>query len=311
MRFFSDMRIRDKIFDGHLLTILAGVGVAVVSWQYLTATDERFEQAVGRDVPDILVLGHLRDKAAALIHAVDAFASRTAVNQLRTGSSGLAANERTALQDAERDFAGFLAAFAGDLRAAQVDAADARYQILATGNDLLSVPKGLATRAQRGAGAAVLLEIAEEFDASASQFRSLIDGAIASEERALATMHEETREAQTQATWLIGSGIFVLIILMLASGYTIANRLAQPVMRLRAAMARVGEGDLAVIEEISTGDEVGALGDAIRAMVNRLQEAGKELSESEVKFRTLLGNIPGVFYRCANDADYTMEFISA
>ena len=69
MRFFNDMRIRDKIFVGYLLAIMAVIGVAVVSWRYLTATDQRFEQAVGRDVPEILVLGHLRDKAAALIHA--------------------------------------------------------------------------------------------------------------------------------------------------------------------------------------------------------------------------------------------------
>jgi PAS domain S-box-containing protein len=75
-------------------------------------------------------------------------------------------------------------------------------------------------------------------------------------------------------------------------------------------MARVGEGDFAAIEEISRRDEVGELVDAIRAMVNKLHEAGKELGESEVKFRTLVGNIPGVFYRCANDAAYTMEFIS-
>jgi PAS domain S-box-containing protein len=311
MRFFNDMRIRDKIFVGYLLAIIAVIGVAVVSWRYLTATDQRFEQAVGRDVPEILVLGHLRDKAAALIHAVDAFASRTAVNQLRTGSSGLAGAERAALQDAERDLAGFLAALAGDLRAAHVDAADTRNQILAAGNALLSVPKNLATRAQRGAGAAELLQIAEEFDASASRFRSLIDGAIAGEERALATMHEETRAAQSQATWLIGSGIAFLILVMLASGYTIANRIAQPVMRLRAAMTRIGEGDLVAIEEVSTRDEVGELARAIGAMVSKLQESAKELSESEVKFRTLLGNIPGVFYRCANDAAYTMEFISA
>jgi PAS domain S-box-containing protein len=311
MRFFNDMRIRDKIFVGYLLAIIAVIGVAVVSWRYLTATDQRFEQAVGRDVPEILVLGHLRDKAAALIHAVDAFASRTAVNQLRTGSSGLAGAERAALQDAERDLAGFLAALAGDLRAAHVDAADTRNQILAAGNSLLSVPKNLATRAQRGAGAAELLQIAEEFDASASRFRSLIDGAIAGEERALATMHEETRAAQSQATWLIGSSIAFLVLVMLASGYTIANRIAQPVMRLRAAMTRIGEGDLVAIEEVSTRDEVGELARAIGAMVSKLQEAAKELSESEVKFRTLLGNIPGVFYRCANDAAYTMEFISA
>ena len=310
MRFFNNMRIRDKIFVGYLLAILAVVGVAALSWRYLTATDERFEQAVGRDVPQIRVLEHLRDKAAALIHAVDVFASRTAVNQLRAGSTDTLTAKRAAMQDAERDLAAFLAALAGDLRAAHASEADPRNQILAAGAAVLDASKGLIARADNGATANDLLEIAEDFDASASQFRTLIDGAIASEERALATMHEETRAAQGQATWLIGGGVLVLILVMLACGYTIANRIAQPIVRLRAAMVRVGEGDLAAIEESSTRDEVGSLVDAIRAMVGRLQEASKELGESEVKFRTLVGNIPGVFYRCANDAAYTMEFIS-
>jgi len=310
MRFFNNMRIRDKIFVGYLLAILAVVGVAALSWRYLTATDERFEQAVGRDVPQIRVLEHLRDKAAALIHAVDVFASRTAVNQLRAGSTDTLTAKRAAMQDAERDLAAFLAALAGDLRAAHAGEADPRNQILAAGAAVLDASKGLVARADNGATANDLLEIAEDFDVSASQFRTLIDGAIASEERALATMHEETRAAQGQATWLIGGGVLVLILVMLACGYTIANRIAQPIVRLRAAMVRVGEGDLAAIEESSTRDEVGSLVDAIRAMVGRLQEASKELGESEVKFRTLVGNIPGVFYRCANDAAYTMEFIS-
>src|SRR5262249_59287296 len=34
------------------------------------------------------------------------------------------------------------------------------------------------------------------------------------------------------------------------------------------------------------------------------------LKVGETKFRTLISNIPGVAYRCADDADYTMEFIS-
>ena len=310
MRFFNNMRIRDKIFVGYLMAMLAVVGVAIPSWRYLAATDQRFEQALGRDVPQLLALWHLRDKAATLIHAVDVFAGRMAANQLRTGDSNSLAAERTAMQDAERDLAGFLAAFAGDLRSAHISATDPRSQILAAGDAVLSIPKGLSARADSGATANELLEIAEGFDTSAIQFCSLIDGAIANEERALATMHEETRDAQAQATWLIGSGILCLILVMLACGYTIANRIAQPIVRLRAAMTRVGEGDFAAIEELSTRDEVGALVDAIRAMVNKLQEAGKELGESEVKFRTLVGNIPGVFYRCANDTAYTMEFIS-
>src|SRR5882672_6170911 len=87
MRFFNNMRIRDKIFVGYLMAMLAVLGVAIPSWRYLAATDQRFEQALGRDVPQLLALEHLRDKAATLIHAVDVFAGRMAVDQLRTGDS--------------------------------------------------------------------------------------------------------------------------------------------------------------------------------------------------------------------------------
>jgi PAS domain S-box-containing protein len=41
-----------------------------------------------------------------------------------------------------------------------------------------------------------------------------------------------------------------------------------------------------------------------------IAERTAALRVGETKFRTLISNIPGVAYRCADDADYTMEFIS-
>jgi len=38
--------------------------------------------------------------------------------------------------------------------------------------------------------------------------------------------------------------------------------------------------------------------------------AEEALRESERKMFTLLGNLPGIAYRCRNDRDWTMEFIS-
>ena len=38
--------------------------------------------------------------------------------------------------------------------------------------------------------------------------------------------------------------------------------------------------------------------------------AEKALRQSEQRFRTLVSNIPGIVYRCANDPEWTMEFIS-
>ncbi|MGH8247876.1 MAG: hypothetical protein ACREUU_15760, partial [Gammaproteobacteria bacterium] len=71
MRFFNDMRIRNKIFVGYLTAVLAVVGVAILSWRHMAATDEQFQQVLGRDMPQILALEHLRDSGMTLIHAVD------------------------------------------------------------------------------------------------------------------------------------------------------------------------------------------------------------------------------------------------
>src|SRR5262249_17218527 len=48
----------------------------------------------------------------------------------------------------------------------------------------------------------------------------------------------------------------------------------------------------------------------IRADITESRRMEAELRESEARFRTLLSNVPGACYRCAYDADYTMEFIS-
>ncbi len=311
MRFFNDMRIRNKIFVGYLTAVLAVVGVAILSWRHMAATDEQFQQMLGRDIPQILALEHLRDSGMTLIHAVDVFANRTAVNRLRTYTLNTLEAERADMRDAEHDLAIALMSFAGTLQRAEVPETDPRRQALAAGGEILGYPAALLATADRGATVSELVEVSRNFDSSADKFRSLIDRAIDREEVALRDLRAETRGASERATWEIGSGILIVILLTLAGGYLIANRIARPVIRLRSAMTRIGEGDYTAIEEEASRDEVGELVAACRSMVDQLHKSALELRESELKFRTLVGNIPGVFYRCANDAAYTMEFISS
>ena len=44
--------------------------------------------------------------------------------------------------------------------------------------------------------------------------------------------------------------------------------------------------------------------------ITKRKEAEKQLSELQRKLSTLLNNLPGIAYRCANDRNWTMEFIS-
>ncbi|HRW62222.1 MAG TPA: PAS domain S-box protein [Bacteroidales bacterium] len=64
-------------------------------------------------------------------------------------------------------------------------------------------------------------------------------------------------------------------------------------------------------EEIkSVNEELNAVNDDLQARVDEIKKLNDNLKESEEKFRTLVRNIPGVVYRCYNDEDWTMQFIS-
>jgi PAS domain S-box-containing protein len=310
MGVFSHMRIRNKIFVGYLAAILAVIGVAALSWSHMRATDDRFRQVLGDTVPRILLLEQVRDKGTTLIDAVNTYANRTAVNRLRTYTVSSLESERRSVQNAERELANVLAPLAGDLREGGLDEADPRRQVLAASVEILGYPADLLRRVEDGATVNELLGVAAQFDASVQKFRALIDRAIGREELALAQLHQDEQKDGARAIWALGAGIFLVIVLTLVGGYSIADRIARPVVALQSVMARVGDGDFSVGESTATRDEVGQLLQTFRGMVVKLQDAAGNLRESEVKFRTMLSNIPGVCYRCANDAAYTMEFIS-
>ena len=58
----------------------------------------------------------------------------------------------------------------------------------------------------------------------------------------------------------------------------------------------------------STGAVVGV--SAIGQDITDRKRAEAAIRESEEQFRALVGNVPGVIFRCALDADWTMEFLS-
>jgi PAS domain S-box-containing protein len=118
---------------------------------------------------------------------------------------------------------------------------------------------------------------------------------------------------------LVLAGLTALLAVALAG--LIGRGISKSLAGMSTTMTELASSNLDVaIPGLGRRDEVGAMAKAVqvfkdnaiehRRLVEERDRQAQELKTSEQKFRTLIGNIPGACYRCANDAAYTVEFMS-
>ncbi|HTO85528.1 MAG TPA: ATP-binding protein [Methylomirabilota bacterium] len=125
-------------------------------------------------------------------------------------------------------------------------------------------------------------------------------------------------ESRLWWTLSLAAGIASLAVLLAA---LIGRGISRSLTRMSSTMTQLAASHLDVaIPGLGRRDEVGAMANAAqvfkdnaienRRLVEERARQAQELRVSEQKFRSLIGNIPGACYRCANDAVYTIEFMS-
>ncbi len=102
--------------------------------------------------------------------------------------------------------------------------------------------------------------------------------------------------------WLLAGMLIAAVVVALVSFY-LARSITKPVASLTRATKKVAEGDFSFRVKVASDDEVGTLATAFNEM-------SRELEESQRILTTLMANLPGMAYRCMNDKDWTMEFVS-
>ncbi len=109
-----------------------------------------------------------------------------------------------------------------------------------------------------------------------------------------------------------------LIIVAVFLAIRLQRIISKPILNLAGVAQQIAEEQNYSIRVQKQGDdETGLLYDGFNNMLDQVQRREIErdraevaLRESEEKFRTLTSNIPGAVYRCANDPNWTMDFIS-
>jgi PAS domain S-box-containing protein len=77
----------------------------------------------------------------------------------------------------------------------------------------------------------------------------------------------------------------LLVIFILGITYVFARTISQPVIRLKNASVKVGEGDFNTRVDISGKDEIGALAESFNSMTSKLKSTTDELHEREERLR--------------------------
>ncbi len=121
---------------------------------------------------------------------------------------------------------------------------------------------------------------------------------------------KETLKPLTNLLWItiLLSGLAIIIMYFIS--LIIAKFIVEPIHSLQKGIEIIEKGNLDTHVKVTSNDEIGDVTSSFNKMVEIRKIVENNLRDSQRFMQTLLSNLPGMSYRCLNDKNWTMEFLS-
>jgi signal transduction histidine kinase len=271
-RIFGRLSIRNKILVGYALVIVPVLVLLALTWfgaNRITATADALRSDT---VPTLTSLGTLRSLGTHVIEATNTYALINAVERQEGQiENPFAVNKKAELAATIDEFQRALDAFQATSIDANVSVRRYRSNIAFASQDIIRFSDKIVQLVGNRAAPVIILQARERFETKAQNFRTLIKETI----EAVRLELNERQSQLNQDIWLSEAAVglvgVAVILLTLLCGVHVANRVAEPVRKLRDAAARVGEGEFDAPDLPETQDEVGELAAGFRRMIGKLR----------------------------------------
>lgn len=148
-----------------------------------------------------------------------------------------------------------------------------------------------------------------------ADFQKFLSQFLDYQKRKIAHAETVSRKTMEKArTTITVIGVLTAFIAILSTIWIGRRLISHPVRSITAAMGQLADGNLSTdVGDLNRKDEIGSMAKVVEVFRQNAMEkkaAEEAFQESQRRLTTLMSNLPGMAYRCKNDLDWTMEFVS-
>ncbi|GAB0114743.1 HAMP domain-containing methyl-accepting chemotaxis protein [Acidisoma sp. C75] len=308
MRFFENMKIRNKVLSGYAVVLLVSLAVGVVSMMQLVKLN-----AIANDLNDnvatLTALSAMRADGFDVAGLTSlGMTSATASDSLDQFNSFVAMQKK-----AEADFRARWAGYSAALDPGE-ETKDA--QAFKTSFDLMvETSNKCALAIAQGDFPTANQLILQRLGSELTNFRQAIIAATNYEQRSAMQSKADANRRAHQGLLIIGIGIAVLLLAILASVALSVVNIARPIVRMTALMQRLATNDTELtITGTDRRDEIGEMAGAVQIFKDNAIERARleaEAAEFQRDLDRKLRETEQAFTEAGHEQKVAMEGVSA